>query len=343
MAKNKVKDKLELVSVIIPMYNEEKYINGLIDSLIRQDYAIDKYEIIFVDGNSKDRTVNIIKSRLDKKKYDYKILNNKKKITPVALNIGIKNAKNDIIIRLDAHSEYPSNYISKCVYYLNNVDADNVGCILEAQNSGRMGEAISNVLSSKFGVGNSKFRTNSKSGYVDTVPFGTFRRELFDKIGYFNENLPRNQDSEFNSRIIKNGGKIYIFNDIKITYHPRDTIIKLSKMAIMNGKWNLYTNYLVPGSMKIRHFVPFIFVITLLLGIIGCILNIGFIKILFFVELAIYILLDIIYSFKSVKSRGLIVSILSLIIYPIFHITYGFGTFLGIFMIFANKRRRSLK
>lgn len=337
------KKELDTVSVVIPVYNEEKYINGLIDSILKQDYNKSKFEVIFVDGNSKDKTKQIIQERLKSQNIEYKILNNEEKITPISLNIGIKDATKDLIIRLDAHSQYPENYITKCVYYINHIDADNVGCVMETKSEGTVGNAISTVLSSKFGVGNSKFRTNAESGYVDTVPFGTFRRELFEKIGYFDERLARNQDSEFNSRIIKNEGKIYLFNDIKIIYHPRETIYKLVKMAILNGKWNLYTNYLVPGSMKIRHFVPFAFTLTLIIGIISLFANIKIIKVLFLLEMILYALIDLIFSLKEIKKQGLKTSILCFIIYPIFHITYGYGTFLGIFLILKNCNNRRIK
>lgn len=335
---NKSTKELSTVSVVIPVYNEEKYITGLINSLEEQDYDRNKFEIIFVDGNSSDKTIEIINETLNEKQIKYKILKNPDRITPKSMNIGIKNSNYDIIIRLDAHSEYPSNYISKCVYYLNKIKADNVGCILETVSEGIIGNAISIVLSSKFGVGNSKFRTNAQSGYVDTVPFGTFRKELFEEIGYYDERLSRNQDSEFNSRILKNGGKIYLFNDIKIIYHPRDTIGKLVKMAVLNGKWNLYTNYLVPGSMRLRHFVPFAFTISLIIGIISIILNIKLIKFAFLLEMLLYLLLDIIFSVKEIKNYNVVSILLSLLIYPIFHITYGFGTILGIFMILKNRR-----
>ena len=258
--------KVGTVSVIIPVYNEEKYINGLIESLKKQDYDKEKFEVIFIDGNSKDKTIDIIKEKLNLKENDkYKILVNPDKITPKSVNIGIKEAKNEIIIRLDAHSEYPSNYISKCVYYLNNTDADNVGCLCHPEGKTRIGKAIANVVSSKFGVGNSSFRTGTESGYVDTVPFGTFRRELFEKIGYFNEELPRSEDNEFNYRIRKNQGKVYLFNDIEVIYYPRDTILKLMKMGFQNGKWATYTGYIIPGSMGIRHFIPLVFVIGLII------------------------------------------------------------------------------
>ena len=258
--------KVGTVSVIIPVYNEEKYIKGLIESLKKQDYDKEKFEVIFIDGNSKDKTIDIIKEKVNLEENDkYKILVNPDKITPKSVNIGIKEAKNEIIIRLDAHSEYPSNYISKCVYYLNNTDADNVGCLCHPEGKTRIGKAIANVVSSKFGVGNSSFRTGTESGYVDTVPFGTFRRELFEKIGYFNEELPRSEDNEFNYRIRKNQGKVYLFNDIEVIYYPRDTILKLMKMGFQNGKWATYTGYIIPGSMGIRHFIPLVFVIGLII------------------------------------------------------------------------------
>ena len=128
-----------------------------------------------MDGNSPDKTIEILERELKGENLNYRIIYNPKKITPISVNIGIREAKNDIIIRLDAHSEYPSNYISKCVYYLNSVEADNVGCLFNAQGKGTIGKAIANVVSSKFGVGNADFRTFAESGYVDTVPFGAFR------------------------------------------------------------------------------------------------------------------------------------------------------------------------
>ncbi len=330
-------EKLESVSLVVPVYNEENYIENFIDSILKQDYNFNQMELIFVDGNSTDKTKELIEKKMQSTDISYQLLDNEKRITPISLNIGIKKAKGDIIIRLDAHSQYPQNYVTKCVYYLNNTEAENVGCLIETISEGNVGNAIANVLSSKFGVGNSKFRTNAKSGYVDTVPFGTFRRNLFNKIGYFDERLPRNQDSEFNYRIIKNGGKIYLFNDIKIIYHPRNTIKKLISMAMLNGKWNLFTSYLAPGSMKLRHFIPFVFVISLIIGIGVLFTDWNIIKLLFGIELALYLMLDIIFSFKNIKKQGILESVLSFLIYPIFHIMYGIGTFFGISLILKNK------
>lgn len=322
--------KIDKVSVVIPIYNEEKYITKLIDSIATQDYGIENFEVIFVDGNSTDKTIKVLESKIKTTNIDYKIINNEKRLTPISVNKGIKESQYDIIIRLDAHSEYPTNYISKCVYYKNKTGADNVGCLFETVGEGKTGKAIENVLKSKFGVGNSGFRTNAKSGYVDTVPYGTFKKSLFEKIGYFNEELIRSEDNEINYRIIKNGGKVYLFNDIAIKYHPRSSISKLIKMAFQNGKWVLYTSYLMPGSMKLRHFIPMIFVLGLILGLIlSLVTKNNILALLYFGVIGLYVFLDVLYTIKSILKDG-ISQIKCIYIYPLFHISYGIGTFFGI-------------
>mgnify|MGYP003461482610 FL=1 len=174
-------EKTPFISVVMPIYNEEKYISQCIESLLKQDYPEDKMEWIFVDGCSTDNTVSILNDYQNKNPGLIKVFNNPNKTVPYAMNIGIKNSVGKFIIRLDAHAEYADDYFSKCVYYLQTTDADNVGGVIETKSVGNVGEAIAAVVSSKFGVGNSQFRTNGEDGYVDTVPFGAFRREVFEK------------------------------------------------------------------------------------------------------------------------------------------------------------------
>ncbi len=322
------------VSVVMPVYNEERYIEKCIKSLFKQDYPIDKMEWIFVDGGSTDRTVEILNGYMSEHPELIKIYDNPKKIVPYAMNIGISASKGEYIVRLDAHSDYADDYISKCVYYLDNTDAENVGGVAETKSEGFVGNAIAKMVSSKFGVGNSQFRTRGESGYVDTVPFGAFRREVFKKYGGYDERLVRNQDNEMNYRIRKNGGKIYMADDIKLSYYCRDSIGGISQMARKNGMWNVITMKMCPGSMGLRHFVPLLFVLSVLgLTVLSLLLPVFWIMLAS--EIGLYTLLNVYFSIKagkSIKER-----LLLLILFPIFHISYGTGSICGIFMLFKKK------
>jgi glycosyltransferase involved in cell wall biosynthesis len=316
-----------IVSVVMPVYNEEKYIENCILSLLKQDYPQEQMEWIFIEGCSNDRTKEIIESFMDKFPELIRVYNNPNKTVPYAMNIGIKSAVGRYIIRLDAHSEYADNYISKCVYYLDTTDADNVGGVAETKSRGFVGNAIALMLSSKFGVGNSEFRTSEKSGYVDTVPFGAFRREVFEKYGLYDERLTRNQDNEMNYRIRKNGGKIYMAEDIRLAYYCRDSIKGISDMATKNGKWNIITMRLCPGAMGVRHFIPFIFLLSLIIMPILAFLSPAF-GWLFMVEISLYLFLNLVFSFRAANKMKYIP--LLLILFPIFHLSYGFGSLTGL-------------
>lgn len=331
---NKTSNKTAFVSVVMPLYNEEKYIVKCIDSLLLQDYPKDSMEWIFVDGGSEDKTVEILREYQDRYPKLIKVFKNPHKIVPYAMNIGIKSSVGKYIIRLDAHADYATDYISKCVYYLENTDAENVGGVAETRSNGFMGNAIAKMLSSKFGVGNSQFRTNGESGYVDTVPFGAFRREVFSKYGGYDERLVRNQDNEMNFRIRKNGGKIYLSDDIRLSYYCRDSVKGICEMARKNGMWNIITMKLCPGSMGLRHFIPFLFVVSVLgLGVLGFVHSIFWV--LLGIELFLYLLSDIIFSIKHTKLVKEFFALLML--FPVFHISYGFGSMLGVTKLFSKK------
>lgn len=327
-----------IVSVVMPVYNESKYIDKCIESLLNQDYSHDYMEWIFVDGNSSDDTV----ARIEKYATQYptliKILNNPHKIVPYAMNIGIKESRGKYIVRLDAHADYANDYISKCVKYLDSIDADNVGGVAETKANGFVGACIAKMLSSKFGVGNSEFRTNGKSGYVDTVPFGAFRREVFSKYGGYDERLVRNQDNEMNYRIRKNGGKIYMADDIHLSYYCRDSIKGISDMAKKNGMWNVITMKLCPGAMGIRHFIPLAFVISIVgLGLLG------FVSVYFWLflcfEVALYSILDILFSVR--KASSIKEFLMLFILFPLFHVSYGIGSLRGLIKLFSKEYRDS--
>lgn len=324
------------ISVVMPIYNEEKYIENCIDSLLLQDYPQECMEWIFVDGMSSDRTRELIEAYIEKHPKLIKILSNPNRTVPYAMNIGIKEARGKYIIRLDAHADYNTDYISKCVYYLDTTDADNVGGVAETKSKGFVGNAIAKMLSSRFGVGNSEFRTNGESGYVDTVPFGAFRREVFEKWGGYDERLTRNQDNEMNYRIRKNGGKIYLSSDIKLSYYCRDSIKSISDMAVKNGMWNVITMKLCPGSMGVRHFIPLAFLLSLIILPITSIIYHP-IWWLFAFEMTLYFALDCLCSAK--QASGIKEFILLVLLFPVFHITYGAGSLEGIMKLFSKEYR----
>ena len=325
------------ISVVMPVYNEEKYINNCIESLLLQDYPLSCMEWIFVDGMSTDKTRQIIELYIKEYPKLIKLLNNPNKTVPYAMNIGIKQSKGEFIIRLDAHADYNKDYISKCVYYLEKTGADNVGGVADTKSKGFVGNAIAKMLSSRFGVGNSEFRTNGNSGYVDTVPFGAFRKEVFEKWGGYDERLTRNQDNEMNYRIRKNGGKIYLSSDIKLSYYCRDSIQGISDMAVKNGMWNVITMKLCPGSMGIRHFIPLMFLLSLICMPILGMLFYPF-RYIFVTEMILYFVLDCLFSAK--QACGIREFLLLIVLFPIFHITYGAGSLKGLFKLRDRQYRK---
>lgn len=327
-------ENYKFISVIIPVYNEEKYIDGCVASMLKQDYPKECMEWFFIDGLSSDATRGILEEYQSCYPALIHVLDNPDKTVPYAMNIGIRATKGEYIIRLDAHAEYAENYFSKCVEILERTGADNVGGVLETKAQNPKGQVIAKMLSSKFGVGNAQFRTNGKDGYVDTVPFGAFRREVFEKVGLYDERLTRNQDSELNYRIIHNGGKIFLSREIQLAYYCRDTVRGIAKMARVNGKWNIITSKLCPGSMRIRHFVPCLFVLSLV-GLLLLGLFWSPFWWLLIAELVMYFMLDIVFSIQASTTLGDFFKLL--VLFPIFHISYGWGSVVGICKVLLNR------
>lgn len=322
------------ISVIIPVYNEEHYIEACVQSMLRQDYPREYMEWIFIDGMSTDRTWELLEKFQGEYPQLIKLLKNEHRTVPYAMNLAIRQSRGCYIIRLDAHAEYADDYFSACVRVLEETGADNVGGAMETKARTPMGKIIAKMLSSPFGVGNSQFRINGEDGYVDTVPFGAFRREVFDKVGFYDERLTRNQDSELNYRIIHNGGKIYLSRQIKLAYYCRDSVKGIVNMARQNGKWNIITMKLCPGSMRLRHFVPCLFD----LSIIGLLL-LGLLWRPFWwllaLELLLYIVLDVLASVKA--GQGIKEWLYLMVLFPIFHLTYGYGSLCGIATLAGGK------
>ena len=328
------------VSVIIPCRNEEKFIGKCLDSVINNDYPKDKLEVLIMDGMSEDKTREIIQQYI--KKYGFiKILDNPKKITPCALNIGIKNAKGEIIIRMDAHSVYEKNYISKCVRYLNKDKCDNVGGIWKILSKEKtlISKSIAFVSSSIFGAGNAYYRIGYSKGlkWVDTVFGGCYKKEIFDKIGYFNEKLIRNQDLEFNLRLKKAGGKILLVPDIITYYYPKSNFKDFFIHNFKDGFWVIYPLKFKIKGFSWRHLIPIIFVFSLIMLSILSIFSLFFLY-LFLLEIGLYFLTNIYFTTKiTLDQKNLRYFFILPFIFANRHIGYGLGSIFGLINIFIQK------
>ena len=323
---------LPFVSIIIPCRNEEKFIGECLDSIVANDYPKDRLEVLVVDGMSQDRTKEIIASYADRYSL-IRLLDNPKKTTPAALNTGIRSAKGEIIMRMDAHATYEKDNISKSIKYLNEYNADNMGGVMITQprNSTFMGKALALALSNRFGVGNSVFRTGTKEPmWVDTVFGGCYRKEVFEKIGLFNEDLISTQDMEFNLRLKKEGGRVLLVPEIISYYYTRSDFRSFCKNNFRNGLWAILPfkySKIMPVSW--RHLVPLAFVSSL----IGSIAISAFSSIffwLFWLILGSYFLSNAYFSIKiSKKEKDLKYIFIMPLIFGSLHLLYGLGSLWG--------------
>lgn len=246
------------VSIIIPCRNEEQYIGKCLDNIIMSTYPAERLEILVVDGMSNDGTRERILPYTERYPF-VRLIDNPMKITPAAMNAGIKNASGDIIIRADAHAAYPSDYVSKLVAWMERTGADNVGGVLVTRpgGEGRMAAAIAVAVLHPFGVGNFYFRIGTaKPRWVDTVPFGCWRKSVFARIGLFDEDLVRNQDDELNFRLLRAGGRLLLVPDIVVKYFVRGRLSQLWQMYAQYGFFKPLVARKVRSVVTVRQLVP---------------------------------------------------------------------------------------
>jgi len=310
------------VSVIIPCRNEEKYIGQVLSDLIKQDYGIAKMEILVADAMSSDGTRSIINKTAEQYPL-IKVLDNPRRHTPVALNIAIKASVGDPIIRIDAHTRYEPDYISKIIETFRQTGADIAGGPMRPVGDNVLQKAIAYATTTSFGIGDSRFHDENYKGYVDSVYLGAWRRNIFGEVGYFDENLVRNQDDEFHYRAKSRGKKIYLDPEIKSWYYPRSGLGPLVKQYFQYGLYKPYVLRKIKSEIKLRHLVPVMFVLYLLS------LPFAVFFPVWAVPAGMYALLDM---YASLINRNTLqVKLASLIVFPLIHISYGAGFIAGLF------------
>ena len=333
--------ELPSVSVIVPCRNEEKFIGECLKSLITSSYDHDRLEILVVDGMSKDRTRSIIEEYSTRYPI-VRYLENPQCTTPYAFNTGIKAAVGDIVMIMNAHSICDKEYISLCVRYLEEYGADNVGGILKRipVDEKFQNKVITLALTHRFGVAGG-FKTAVKTpAWSDTAAFGCYRREVFDKIGLFNEGLTRGQDMEFNLRLKRAGGKILLHPDLVLSVHQRAPRWRgFVRQYYINGMWATYP-FKFTRSIPVawRHLVPLAFVLG-----IGVLASLAIVS-----KLGVLALLAVVGLYLSIsvasaagiawREKNPWYLVMMPIAFGVLHTSYGLGSCHGVLKAVTSKQ-----
>lgn len=319
------------VTVVMPVLNEAEFIERAVRSLIENDYPADRMEVLVVDGRSTDETREKV-AAFSARHPQVRLIDNPKRIQAAAINLGVEQAKGEVIVRLDAHATYPRDYIRRCVEVLRRTGAANVGGVCKTAPGAdtQMARAVALLCTQRFGIGGARFRVGGEAGPVDTVAFGVFRREVFDEVGPMDEQLARGEDNEFNARIRRHGMIVYFDPAIRCTYYARSTFGGFMKQLFGNGLYHILTLKVNPRGCSLRHFVPLVFVCALLgLGVGGYFwtpawwIGAG--------VLGLYLAADLAASFLASRAHGWWLMAVLPWLFFCAHVCYGVSTLAGIF------------
>lgn len=323
-------EEINGISVIVPMRNERSHIKACLDSLLNQTYDRNAFEIIVVDGCSSDGSSETVRS-MQLSHTNLLVVDNPSRITPIAMNLGIRKSKYNIIVIAGAHAIYSADFLLNCAKKLRETGADVVGGpVITVPSSDSFGARLTAaVLSSRFGVGNSNFRTCLEEGYVDTVPFGAYRVEILNNVGLFNEKLARNQDNDLSARIRQAGGKIYSSPSIAAIYVPARSFGDLLRQTYKKAQWHVVTLRENLCALSIRHLVPALFLLILVF-ISAFALEQDWARIVLIMILLAYLTVGFSYSLGSRGDKDLDVALCLPSACFLFHCAYGIGTLLGV-------------
>lgn len=327
------------LTVIIPCRNEEHFIEPCLDSILKNSYPIERYEVLVVDGMSTDRTRSIVHHFASCNRI-VRLLDNPKKITPAALNIGIRAATGEVICRIDAHARISRDYLSRCVEHLVAGAAENVGGAMRTIPSRHslIAKSIAVCMSHKFGAGSSAFRTGRQAPvFTDTVFGGCYTKQTLERIGLYNENLPRTQDFELNQRLRKSGGRILLDPAIRCDYFASSGLLPFTKQNARDGAWSVLPfiySKVVP--VRGRHLIALAFVAaSITLGVCGF-----WLRPLWFllaIQLAIYGAATLAFSVQLCRrERDYRLIVTMPLVFLLRHFAYGVGSLVAVLILPAK-------
>jgi len=327
------------VSVIVPCRNEGDWIAPCLESIVRNEYPKDRLEVLVVDGMSDDGTRATVARYADQYPF-IRLLDNPRRITPAALNIGLAAAAGDVVMRMDAHYEYAGNYIPLSVAWLQRSGADNVGGVLifRPANSTAVARAVALAVSHPFGIGNAYYRIGAaEPRWVDTVAFGCYRREVFQRIGTFDEALVRNQDIELNRRLTRQGGRILLVPEVVVYGRARDSLRKLARMYFQYGYYNPLVIWKSRSRVTSRQIVTPAFVLSLLVAA-ALAAWLPPARWLLAAILCAYAVPLVLFSAAAAVRHGPRCGLALLVIFPTLHLSHGLGFLKGLLDVFVLRR-----
>ena len=318
------------VTLILPIRNEADYIERSLRAVLEQDY-LGGMEILVADGMSTDETRSIVSKLAAWSRFDIRILDNEGRIVPIGMNTALRQARGGVIIRVDGHCVIAPDYVRLCVEYIQKEKVDAVGGAMKSVGETDVAQAIALGMSSRFGVGNSTFRTLSgTSMLVDTVPFPAYTRGIIERAGLYDEELVRNQDDEYNYRIRKIGGKIMLAADIHSLYFSRTSLKQLWKQFFQYGYWKVRVLQKHPFQMRLRQFVPPVFVSSLLFSLIPLLFPVSFFLRLLLLIPILYFILNAVISLSIARKHGMKYLKKLPVIFFLMHVGYGLGFLIGL-------------
>lgn len=314
-------------SIVVPTLNEENYISECIDSILGQTYDLELIEIVIVDGNSTDKTLEIVDS-YKQRHNQILVLSNPLKRTPISLNIGIKNCSGDVAVILGAHTKIDKDFVQLNNQYLieQNVKVSGGTQINVAKSFAQ--RLIATVMEMPFAMASASYRWSKKAQFVDTVVYAAYKKELFDELGYFEEKFAISEDAEMNWRIRQAGYKIYFSPDIKTYYYPRNSITLFIKQMFRYGilRVNVLKKHI--DAVKLFHFIPPLFVISISLLLILSLFNPIYLTFLLII-LALYFAINILASIVKIGwGKCYYLPIVAPLVFSM-HIAWGLGFIIG--------------
>jgi succinoglycan biosynthesis protein ExoA len=325
-----------LVSIILPIRNESKFIEHCLHSILAQDYPAGRMEILIADGMSSDDTRQIVRDFiLSQSRLKSGMIDNPGGIVSIGMNIALHRVKGEIIIRIDGHTTVAPDYVRRCVESLQQTHADNVGGKMNPIGSKSFGKAVAMATSSSFGIGGGRFHYSDKEEWVETVYLGAWPRRVFEKIGMFDEDLVRDQDDEFNYRLREAGGRILLSPKIKSEYAVRSSSQALGLQYFQYGFWKVRVLQKHPRQMSLRQFVPPVFVTSLFFSALLALFCLfgkqpPVLGLFASITPVLYLLANLAASTITTAKKGWKYLLLLPFVFAILHTSYGLGFLAGL-------------